>query len=384
MSISLKIIDSTSGFRELEDEWNILFEESSQANVFLSWDWMMTWWEVYQDQFKRELSILCIYQDEKLIGIAPFQILKSFPKYFIQGKTLCFIGSGESKQDRIISQYPDLIVARGSENQVINEVSKFLLQNRKLWDFADFEFLLQDSLISKCVDESTQSITVKLSQYGSRYFIDTFPDFEAYKANLGKRWRKMFEKKNRLLNRDGKLTIKTTENIDAIESYFNRLTEMHNERWQDKTKTSIFDSERFRTFHIKVMKRLLPKDKVFIKTLFLDDQALASYYCFTDKGQIHYYQSGFYSRYANKYSPLFILVCKEIGNAIKNNQKFDFMYTDESCSYKKDQYAASRIEMYRLKWTNQKFRFIIFDFAKYIQTKLLHINELKNKKIQKV
>lgn len=374
MPIILKKIDSISGFRELEDEWNSLYKDSLQANIFLSWDWMISWWEVFHDQYHRKLFILCLYQNEKLIGIAPFQIFKSFPKSLIQGKTLCFIGSGESKHDRIVSQYPDLIAAAGFEEMMIEEVSKYLIKNKKAWNFADFEFLLKDSLISQCFNGTTQNINAKMMKYGARYYISSTLDFDTYKSQLGKRWRKMFEKKSRLLHRDGKVKIETTQSIDSIEPDFKLLTEMHNERWQDKTKKSIFESERFRYFHLKVMKRLLPKNKAFIKTLYLDDQALSSYYCFADKEQIHYYQSGFYSKFANKYSPLFILVCNEIGDAIKNNKKFDFMFTDEACSYKKDQYAASEVAMYRLKWTNQKFRFYIFDMAKNIQTKLLNIH----------
>jgi hypothetical protein len=127
------------------------------------------------------------------------------------------------------------------------------------------------------------------------------------------------------------------------------------------------------------MERLLPQNKVFIKTIYRDDEALASYYGFSDKDQIHYYQSGFYSKYANRYSPLFLLVCNEIRESIKNDMIFDFMFSDEINSYKNDQYAAQNSKMYRLKWTPQKFRFFAFQSAKTIQDIMLKLIEIINK-----
>lgn len=128
------------------------------------------------------------------------------------------------------------------------------------------------------------------------------------------------------------------------------------------------------------MRRLLPKKKVFIKTLYRDDEALACYYCFTDNKQIHYYQSGFFSRHANRYSPLFLLVCTEIGEAIKSNMKFDFMYSDEANSYKKEQYAAEYESMYRLRWSTQWYRFYLFCGAKAIQNTFIRMIEVINNK----
>lgn len=376
MSIDLQVITSPVGFKQLKDQWNALYGALPGYTIFSSWDWMYTWWEVYQDQYIRELLILCFYEKERLIGLAPLQIVSGFPKSLVQGKTLCFIGSGESRRDKILSQYNDLMALPGNEQDVIDGVSSYLKEHKNKWCFADFQFLLADSLISKCFEELNTDIFIREEKYGSRYFIPPMGGFENYKASMKKRWAKMFEKKTRLLHRDGEVRTENIETPDEIDENFKRLADMHNERWQDKTRTNIFESERFRNFHLKVMKRLQPQSKCYIKTLFLEEQPLAAYYCFTDKKQVHYYQSGFYSKHANKYSPLFLLVCNEIGDSIENKKKFDFMYTDKTCSYKKEQYAANHVDMFRVKWTNQKYRFFVFDCAKYVQMKILKINKL--------
>ncbi len=145
-------------------------------------------------------------------------------------------------------------------------------------------------------------------------------DFEQYQSKMGKRWSKMFAKKSRIMDRDGVVTTKTTDTVESIDKSFELLSDMHSSRWNERTNLNIFDSERFREFHLEALRRFVPKEKAFIKTLYLDNKPLASYYCFADKGVIHYYQSGFYSENANRYSLLFILVCNEIGATIKTNK----------------------------------------------------------------
>ena len=200
--------------------------------------------------------------------------------------------------------------------------------------------------------------------------IPELENLEDYLSGMGRRWRKMYAKKNRLLTRDGEVKIESTDTLEGFPEAFEQLSAMHCSRWKEKLDHCIFESSHFTTFHKKILERLLPEKKAFIKTLTLNNEKLATYYCLTDKGQIHYYQSGFYSTYANKYSPLFILVCKEIGQSIKNGQLFDFMYADSTNSYKQNQYNAKPVKMYRLRWTPNPIRMYIFRCVKVMKEKL--------------
>lgn len=382
-ALTVKLVNSIEDFKSLQQDWDELYEQCDRNTVFSSWDWVFTWWEVFNDQFDRELFILCFYQEEILVGIAPFQITKSYPKSLVQGKTLQFIGNGEAYADSIISEFQDFIVLPEMESVMIDSVSKYLTDNKNKWDFADFEFLLKDALILQCFKNDNSQIKRKKIDYGVRFFIPKHNSFEQYHEAMGRRWRKMFTKKSRIMARDGEVTVKSTETLESIEPAIEQLADMHCCRWREKTGSCIFDSSRFTAFHTKVMQRLVPKKRAAIKTIYQNDEALASYYIFSDKNRTHYYQSGFFAKYANKYSPLFILVCNEIGDSIKNNQFFDFMFADDAESYKKEQFACDAETMYRLRWTTQPYRFAMFDGAKTVQNNLLALKDklkkLKNK-----
>lgn len=377
----IKVVDTVEGLNTLEDSWNVLYEKCNRSTIFSSWEWMRTWWEVYHDQGRRELFVLCFYHEKELIGIAPFQIDNSFPKSLIQGKTLRFLGSGEARKDIIISQYVDFIVLPGMEELMVSAVSEKLIEHKNKWNFADFEYLLKDALVITCFSKvNDTNVCVQKVDYGYRFYLSELDNFEQYLSRMGKRWHKMFKKKSRLMHRDGEVKTISTSSLETVGPFFEMLSKMHCSRWKEKVDECVFNSTRFSAFHKKILERLVPKNKAMIKTIMLDDKALASYYVFTDKDRVHYYQSGFYSKYANRYSPLFLLVCNEIGETIKNQKLFDFMYDDNIDSYKKKQYAADYERMYRLKWSTHPFRFFVFNCVKEMQNRILDlIKIIKNK-----
>lgn len=376
MDLVSEIIDSKETFHALQNKWDRLHAQCSGATIFSSWDWLYTWWEVFETQANRKLFIICLYHADELVGIAPFQIVKTYPKSMIQGKTLCFIGSGENKKDQVVSEYLDLIINPEYETEALNTFADVLVDNKRHWNFADFEYLLEDALILQCFATRQQQISTRKMPYGKRYFVSGFKNFDEYTSQMGKRWQKMLVKKSRALERDGQMIIRSTKKDEPTEEAFERLDEMHEARWKDRTGVNIFKSEYFNAFHKMILERLAPQGRACIKTLFIDDEALATYYYFSDKGQVHYYQSGFFSEHANRYSPLFLLVCQEVGRCIKENKMFDFMFSDEDSSYKEAQYAASYAPMYRLRWAHGNKRFLLLDCAKYLQNKMI---ALKNK-----
>ncbi len=386
-SLTLRLIDSLEGFQSLQMDWDALYDKCERSSIFSSWDWAFTWWEVFQDQFDRELFILGLYQGDMLVGLAPFQICTPpFPKSLIQGRTLQFIGNGESPDDSIISESQDFIVLPEFESEMIQNISRYLVKYSNKWDFADFEFLLKDALILQCFHDSSshaKRIDRYKMEYGVRFFIPKMDTFEQYHEQMGNRWKKMYTKKNNKLLRVGEVRTESTQTLETIKPALTQLADMNCSRWKEKAGTCIFDSSRFVEFHQKIMTRLVPKGRAAIKTLYLEDEALASYYIFIDKSRVHYYQSGFYPKYGNRYSPLFLLVCNEIGESIKNNQMFDFMFADDASSYKKEQYSCDHEPMYRLRWSSQKYRLPLFHSAKYAKNTVMSLKQSRQEKFDK-
>ncbi len=77
------VISNIDDFLALRQQWNEINEHSLKGNIFISWEWLYSWWETYQNQGNRSLYILCCTNsDNELLGIAPFQIVNNPKKYF--------------------------------------------------------------------------------------------------------------------------------------------------------------------------------------------------------------------------------------------------------------------------------------------------------------
>src|SRR5205823_14601132 len=109
--ITTTVIRTTQEFAQLHDEWNALLATSASDCVFLTHEWLFTWWKHLADD--RALTIIALRDNGKLIGILPLatrtaQYARMMPR------VAEFIGSGI-----IGSDYLDAIIEKGREGAVL-------------------------------------------------------------------------------------------------------------------------------------------------------------------------------------------------------------------------------------------------------------------------
>ncbi len=100
-------------FFALQDEWEPLVRRSHADRIFSTWEWNWHWWRVYQPG---ELHIVTVRDnDGQLLCIAPWFIEKVGEQ-----RLLATIGCDE------VSDYLDLIIARGAERAVLATLTEYL------------------------------------------------------------------------------------------------------------------------------------------------------------------------------------------------------------------------------------------------------------------
>ena len=67
--VRVKCIQDHASFRSLEHGWNGLLQESTANTIFLTWEWLYTWFRHLNGD--RRLCILSISQGEETIGLIP-------------------------------------------------------------------------------------------------------------------------------------------------------------------------------------------------------------------------------------------------------------------------------------------------------------------------
>lgn len=332
-TISISEITDVSAFREIRDDWAGLLESCQQGTPFLSWEWLFTWWDVFATN-SNWLKIVTIRENGRLIGLAPFQIEN---RGLMQGGvTLRFIGTGEDEADEVVSEYLDILAQSGAEAKVTESLISWFA-GQEDWRRVLFENILPDSMVDKFCDAIGNRYCQTAQSTGFKYDIPLSGGYELYLKGIGKSRSKRLAQSERRLQKDGGQSLRSScTSLAEIESAFDVLARLNHERWDSKSKPCIFDSKKFTEFHRKIIGLLWSSGKSDILTLHLGNTPLAAIYCFYDKKGVYYYQSGFASEGANRYTPLWVAHSRLIEMAAASGyQTYDFMRGDED-SYKSE------------------------------------------------
>ncbi len=362
-SLRVSVISKVDEFFALRDQWNAMNESSPKGTVFISWEWLYTWWETYARDGNRQLYILtCTNKHHQIIGIAPFQIINNPKKYFPCSRQLILLGTGETDGSFVFGEYMDLIIQTGEEEQVLDCFSQFLSKNNTLWDGMKFHELLDDSYLSRLftkeISNGSFGIAREIKEKGFRTYIDLPETYKDYLMSLCKKMRNNITRTFSRLEAEQNYTIDRVDDVSQVDKSVEILADLNRLRRSEMKKHSVFEQENFVKFHRRVLKRLLPKNKVSFKILHFGDKPVAALYSFVDRKTIHPYQSGFETENGHRYSLLTTMLTKEIESSINNPEltRFNFMYSDDEGTYKK-RYSGTTEIMYALSFdkTGPKF-----------------------------
>ena len=379
----IEVITDIDAFFSLREQWNAINDESQNGNIFVSWEWLYTWWETYKNQSNRNLYILkCISSDNELLGIAPFQLVFNPKKYFPCSRQLILIGTGETDGSHVFGEYMDLVIKKGHETSVLNSFSSHLQQHKDLWDGATFNQQLAGSHLLSLFQNVTQStpeihqrclladkrIELNVKESGFRTYIELPETYKAYLMGLQKKMRNNITRTFTRLEKEQAYTIErvTTDSeinaqIDGSPSAIEILSNLNLTRRGDLEKHSVFSSPNFVLFHSRVLKRLMPLDKAVLRVLKFKGEPVAALYSFKDKDTLHAYQSGFETEMGHRYSLLTTMLTQEISHSIDDNElkRFNFMYSDEEATYKR-RYSGTTETMYDISYNHIGLKYLVY------------------------
>jgi len=128
-NFNVSIVDSMDAFKAMQSSWTSLLSTSRSNTIFLTWEWLYSWAETYLDA-GRQLFILAIYDGNELRGLAPWYIQNN-RSFCLTTKQIHFLGTPNAGSD-----YIDLIIKKGLEQQVTSCIYNFLLkEGRDFWDY---------------------------------------------------------------------------------------------------------------------------------------------------------------------------------------------------------------------------------------------------------
>jgi CelD/BcsL family acetyltransferase involved in cellulose biosynthesis len=322
---------SEKEFLDVKHEWNSLLEKSVTNEVFLLWEWMYSWWEVFKDA-SRELYLLRGKNPMgETIGIAPFYLQKQTLFGTHKRNIIRFCSSLETYPDHL-----DIIAMKEYEHLFSEAVLKYLIQNDKDWDLIKLDGVHENSILKKYLTSTPtkgKGLIMTSTPDSKCPYLVIDKSFEDYLRSFSPKKRQTLLRKRRILLEREKAIFKTVRCDEEPEKYILELFALHGERARQKGIRTTFSGENIYTFHNKVIHSLLKDSKVVLAFLYKGVNPLVSYYCIKHNKKVYYYQAGL-SQEGEKRSAGTVLFSLLLEDAFEERYKeFDFLRGSEEYKY---------------------------------------------------
>jgi CelD/BcsL family acetyltransferase involved in cellulose biosynthesis len=334
--LRIDVVDSAVAFAALRDEWTELLASSRSDTLFLTWEWLHTWW-IHFGQGKR-LFIVTVRSQSQLVAIAPMTVRRT-----LIGPVLEFAGTGT-----IGSDYLDVILRRTCEREALDALSTFLagtgtsMRLPRVRKTSAAAILLGRTL----AERGWERLEVPTEVCP---FIDLSGcSWDDYLKTLGPSHRYNFKRRLRNLHRDFDVRLQYAQCDDERQEALRHVVDLHLKRWESRGGSDAFDNRTLLAFHDDLSRHALDKGWLRLAVLTLDGKPAAAFYSFRYRNTFHFYQSGFDPAFVS-HSVGLIMMGLTIQDAIAEGAaEYDLLHGDETYKFlwARSVHLLVRLELY--------------------------------------
>ena len=339
MQLSVTLLTDPRVFQGMKTEWNALLEESEANNIFLTWEWMHTWWEIFGHDY--ELHIITVRNPlGELVGIAPFKASERGILRIDKSRVLEFIGWGGD----VTTEYLDIIARKGWETKVFNSVAEYIFGNNT-WTKVDLHHLSSTSPSIPVMKEYMEKgdVPCRIERSSICPIVVLPKSWEEFLSGKSVNFRKKSKEYWRASLRDLGARLVCCDSSATLQGDMDALIKLHLKRWGQSSRA--FRTKKYVTFHRRVSRLFLEKGWLRLFFLKQEDKTLAGIYCFHYNKKYYYYQSGRDTEYS-KYRLGVVLLNEVLKEAIREKAgEFDLLTGDEAYKYRWAQYTKETVRL---------------------------------------
>jgi CelD/BcsL family acetyltransferase involved in cellulose biosynthesis len=321
--LRVELVQDTAGLDALRPEWQELLKASSADCLFMSWEWLGTWWKHVSSG--RRLHVLTVRRGSRLIGIAPWALRPAQPGRLIPFRALEFMGMGD-----IGSDYLDLIARPEDEAEVVQVLAEHLETHRMFIEFQRVKHSSQrvGTLVSglgRAGWQTQQAITencayLDLKGHTWKSYLSTVS--RSHRANVNRRLRRLKESFQTV-------EFQKAEDEATRMSLFKEFMHLHAMRWSGDESSTALTGPDVIAFHEEFSRIALERGWLRLYVLRLDGKAVASTYSFRYGDVFYYYQAGYDTAY-NSYSVGLSTLAQAVERSIEEGiTEIDFLHGEE-------------------------------------------------------
>ncbi len=337
--VAVDRIEDTAAFERLSDGWNELLRSSDSDCLFLTWEWLYTWWKHHSAG--RELYIIAVRFGRELAAIAPLCLRRRRLERLQPLPSLEFLGTGS-----VGSDYLDLIARRGRAAQALEALAEHLDGKRLLIELAQLrrKACLASELAGRLERRGWSFSEEKINTCP---FIDlSGHSWESYLARLGPEHRYNFQRRLKNLAKQFEVSFELVSSEEERRKTLAELIALHNQRWRGSS--NAFNRAGLIAFHEELSCLALARGWLRLVVLRLNGKAAACLYGFRYGNSFYFYQSGYDPNYG-KHSVGLVIMGLAIKIAIEEGAlEYDLLHGDEEYKFRWARAARelSRIVLY--------------------------------------
>jgi CelD/BcsL family acetyltransferase involved in cellulose biosynthesis len=300
--------------------WNQVLQTSLDNNVFLTWEWLSSWWKYFGD--KKKFLTITVADDSKILAAAPLMHTRSSS-----------LGAGIQRIEFIAtpaSDYQSLLLTERSEEHV-RKILEYVTQTETDWDIIELRDIPENSLTATLLRAASHgTLEFGVKQLEECPYIPLPESFEGFLRTVDPHVIKEAKRRERRLTENFKVDFRIWDNPDTVDEAMEIVCSLHQKRQASTGERGIFSEEGVKDFHFDVARSFARKGWLLLAFLTLNDEPAAALYNFRYAGKLYSYLSGFDPEYS-KYAVGTIIDLHLIEHSIRTGlREYDFTRGDET------------------------------------------------------
>jgi CelD/BcsL family acetyltransferase involved in cellulose biosynthesis len=318
--LNLELITNLPDLERLENEWNGLLPHNATNEIFLTFQWQHTWWNVYQPG---DLWVIVARDADRVVGVA---------NWFIEAETRTIRSIGCVD----VTDYLDVLVVPDYREAFFTALADYLVEHSDDYSKIDLCNAPSGASILEYMPRllSERGFSVQVKHEDVCPIIRLPADFEAYLSGLDKKQRHEVRRKLRRIEGEGDRIAWYVVGMDhdlelEIDKFISLMRASHPE------KAKFLQNPRNEAFFRAIMPRLAACGWLQLIFLTVDGVPAATYFNFDYNNRILVYNSGLMPDEYAYLSPGIVLLTYNIQYAIaEGKQVFDFLQGNEDYKYR--------------------------------------------------
>jgi CelD/BcsL family acetyltransferase involved in cellulose biosynthesis len=283
-------INSWPELERFRADWEHLLSQSATASIFMTPEWLTSWWRAYGGS-RQLCSLAFVNSQHHTVAIAPLYLDHQSNAGFSL-TTLRLVGAGSGDSDDL-----DFIVAPGYELAAARAFTSWFRSNRNVHICA-LETLPEHSLVARHLLEVTSGRNWKLAAETLPHsYVELPRAWPEYLETLASDFRPLLTRYPKRLQSRFTVNISRCENVEELDSRLQTLFTLHQMRWTGRGETGAFSNPQRRDFYSRMASAFLQRGWLEFWSLTLENEIVATQFCFRYGDTVSLLQEGFNPRY---------------------------------------------------------------------------------------